>query len=110
MNVGQSIYTRDNVAHSLVNHHQLPLGNWIILTLTGKELVDEANCIISILSEFLQPKDLTLELWIWMADGNFSVLVLILLRLLKQVWGFSQALGCQTVRKIQFLWHHGAAC
>ena len=30
--------TRDNVAHSRVNHHQLLLGNWNILTLTGKEL------------------------------------------------------------------------
>ena len=41
----QSIRTRDNVAHSRVNHHQLLLGNWNILTLTGKELelVEEAE-------------------------------------------------------------------
>ena len=41
----QSIRTRDNVAHSPVNHHQLLLGNWNILTLTGKELelVEEAK-------------------------------------------------------------------
>ena len=32
------IRTRDDVAHSQVNHHQLLLGNWNILTLTGKEL------------------------------------------------------------------------
>ena len=29
---------RDNVAHLWVNHNQLLLGNWNILTLTGKEL------------------------------------------------------------------------
>ena len=41
----QSIRTRDNVAHSRVNHHQLLLGNWNILTLTGKEpeLVEETK-------------------------------------------------------------------
>ena len=38
MEAAQSIRTRDNVAHSRVNHHQLLLGNWNILTLTGKEL------------------------------------------------------------------------
>ena len=44
MEAAQSIRTRDNVAHS-VNHHQLLLGNWNILTLTGKELalVEEAK-------------------------------------------------------------------
>ena len=45
MEAAQSIRTRDNVAHSRVNHHQLLLGNWNTLTLTGKELelVEEAN-------------------------------------------------------------------
>ena len=45
MEAAQSISTRDNVAHSRVNHHQLLLGNWNILTLTGKELelVEEAK-------------------------------------------------------------------
>ena len=45
MKAAQSIRTRDNVAHSRVNHHQLLLGNWNTLTLTGKELelVEEAN-------------------------------------------------------------------
>ena len=45
MEVAQSIRTRDNVAHSRVNHHQLLLDNWNILTLTGKklELVEEAK-------------------------------------------------------------------
>ena len=38
MEAAQSIRTRDNVAHSRVNHPQLLLGNWNILTLTGKEL------------------------------------------------------------------------
>ena len=32
-----------------------------------------------------------------MADGNSSILVLILVCLLKRVWGFSQAPGCQRV-------------
>ena len=31
MEAAQSIRTRDNVAHSRVNHHQLLLGNWNIL-------------------------------------------------------------------------------
>ena len=41
----QSIRTGDNVAHSQVNHHPLLLGNWNILSLTGKELelVEEAK-------------------------------------------------------------------
>ena len=46
MEAAQSIRTRDNVAHSRVNHHQLLLGNWNILTLyTVKELelVEEAK-------------------------------------------------------------------
>ena len=38
MQAEQNICIRDNVAHSWVNHHQLLLGNWNILTLTGKEL------------------------------------------------------------------------
>ena len=38
METAQSIRTRDNVAHLLVNHHQLLVGNWNILTVTGKEL------------------------------------------------------------------------
>ena len=45
MEAAQSIYTRDNVATSGVNHHQLLLGNWNVLTLTRKELelVEEAK-------------------------------------------------------------------
>ena len=40
-----SIRTRDNVAHSRINHHQLLLGSWNIFILTGKELelVEEAK-------------------------------------------------------------------
>ena len=38
MEAAQSIRTRDQGTHSRVNHHQLLLGNWNILTLTGKEL------------------------------------------------------------------------
>ena len=41
MEASQSIRTRDNFAHSRVNHHQLgnwniKLGNWNILTITEK--------------------------------------------------------------------------
>ena len=45
MEAAQSIRTRDNVAHSRVNHHQLLLDNWNIFTLTGEklELVEEAK-------------------------------------------------------------------
>ena len=45
MEAAQSICNRDNVAHSRVNHHQLLLGNWNILTLTEKELelIEEAK-------------------------------------------------------------------
>ena len=38
MEAAQRIHTRHNVAHSWVNHHQLLLSNWNILTLTGKDL------------------------------------------------------------------------
>ena len=45
MEAAQSIRTRDNVAHPRVNHHQLLLGKWYILNITGKEieLVEEAK-------------------------------------------------------------------
>ena len=45
MEAAQIIRYRDNVSHSRVNHQQLLLGNWNILTITGKELVlvDEAK-------------------------------------------------------------------
>ena len=61
---------------------------------------------IAILSEFFQPRDVALELWIWMADGNSSNPVLIIICLPKRVWRFSQAPGCQ----IEFLWDYGSAC
>ena len=38
METVQRMRTRDNVAHSQVNHYQLLLGNGNILTLSGKEL------------------------------------------------------------------------
>ena len=110
MEAAQSIRTRDNVAHSPVNHHQLLLGNWN--TLTGKELelVEEAKRYHLDIINFLQPNDVALELCIWMADGNSSILVLILVCLHKRVWGFSQAPVCQTVCHIVFLWDHGSVC
>jgi len=45
METEQSNHTRDKVAHSRVNHHQLLFDNRNILTLTGKELelVEEAK-------------------------------------------------------------------
>ena len=43
MEAAQSICTRDNVAHSRVNHHQLLLGNWNILTGKELKLVEEAK-------------------------------------------------------------------
>ena len=66
MESAQSDRTRDNVAHSTVNYHQLLLGNWNILTLTERELelIEEASSIISILSEFLQTKDVALGM-VW---------------------------------------------
>ena len=91
MEAAQSIRTRDNVAHSRVNHHQLLLGNWNILTLTGKELelVEEAKRYHLDIIGVSSTNDVALELWIWMADGNSSILVLILVCLHKRVWGFS---------------------
>ena len=53
---------------------------------------------------------MALELWIWIADGNSSILVLILVCLLKRVWGFSQVPVCQTVSQIGFLWDYGSVC
>ena len=38
MKAAQSICTRHTITHSQVNYHQLLLGNWNILTFTGKEL------------------------------------------------------------------------
>ena len=43
MEAAQRIRTRDNVAHSRVNHHQLLLGNSNVLTGKELELVEEAK-------------------------------------------------------------------
>ena len=43
MEAAQSIRNRGNVAHSRVNHSQLLLGNWNILTGKELELVEEAK-------------------------------------------------------------------
>ena len=101
----QSSRTRDNVAHSLVNHHQLLLGNWNMLTLTRKELelVEEAKRydldIIGVSSTKKRGSG-TMDL-----DGgwNSAILVLILVCLLKWVWKFSLNPVCQTVCQIGFL-------
>ena len=54
MEAVQSTRTRDNILLSQVNHHQMLLGNWNILTLTEKKLafVEKQSDILSILSEF----------------------------------------------------------
>ena len=67
MEAARSIRTRDNVAHSWVNHHHLLFGNWNILT--GKELslfteVKRYHLDIIGVSKFLQPKNAALKLWI----------------------------------------------
>ena len=112
MEAAQSVCTRDNVAHSPVNHHQLLLGNWNILTLTGKELelVEEAKRYHLDIIGVSSTKRRGSGLWIWMADGNSSILVLILVCLQKRVWGFSQAPVCPIVCQIGFLWDHGSVC
>ena len=45
-------------------------------------------------------------------DGGWKLFyfVLILMCLLKRVWGFSQAPGYQIVCQIEFRWDHGSAC
>ena len=105
----QSISTQDEVAQSQKNNHQQLLCIWNILALAVKELElvgAKQSSTISILSKNLQPKDVDLKLWIWIVDGSFSILVLILVCLLKRVWEFLQAPGCQ----IGFLRNHGSAC
>ena len=112
MEAAQNICTQDNVAHSWVNHHQLLLGNWNILTLTGKELelVKEAKRYHLDIIKVSSTKRRGSGTVVWMADGNSSILVLILACLHKWVWGFSQAPVCQTVCSIGFLCDHGSVC
>ena len=45
LRTAQSNHTQGYVAHFRKNHHRLQLGNWNVLTLTGKELelVEEAK-------------------------------------------------------------------
>ena len=99
----QSTCTQDNVAISRVNHHQLLLGNWNILPLTGKELklVEKAKRyhldVIGVSSTKKRGSG-TVDL-----DAKSSILVLIPVFLLKRVSGFSQAPACQTVCQMGFL-------
>ena len=98
------IRTRYNVVHSRVNHDQLLLGNWNIFTLTRKELelVEEAKRFHLDFVGVSSTKRHGSGTVVWMTDENSSILVLILC-LLKLVWGFSQAPRCQTVCQIGFL-------
>ena len=110
MEAAQSIRTRDNVAHSRVNHHQLLLGNWNILTGKELELVEEANRyhldIIGVSSTKRRGSgtvdlDGGWKLFYSGADPSMSA---------QAGRGFSQAPVCQTVCQIGFLWDHGSVC
>ena len=112
MEAAQSIRTRDNVAHSRVNHHQLLLGNWNILTLIGKELelVEEAKRyhldIIGVSSTKRRGSgavdlDGGWKLFYSGADPSMSAQAGV---------GILQAPVCQTVCQIGFLWDHGSVC
>ena len=71
MEAAQSIRTRNNVAHSRVNHHQLLLGNWNILILTGKELelVEEAKRHhLDIFLNFFNQKT-----WLWNCGSGWRM-------------------------------------
>ena len=91
MEIAQSIRTRDNVPHLRVNHHQLLLGNWNILTLTTKEpeLVEEAKRyhldIVGVSSTKRRGSG-TVDL-----DGGWKLFFLVLIPVcqLKRVRGFS---------------------
>ena len=112
MEAAQSIRTQDNVAHSRVNHHQLLLGNWNILTLTGKELklVKEAKRyhldFIGVSSTKRRGCG-TVELdsgWKFFysgADPSMSAQAGV---------GILTSPLCQTVCQIGFLWDHGSVC
>ena len=108
MEAAQSIRTRDNV-----HTHGSTINNCRnILTLTGKELelVEEAKWyyldIIGVSSTKRRGSG-TVDL-----DGGWKLVYsgAILICLLKRVWGFSQAPGCQTVCQIGFLWDQGFVC
>ena len=112
MEAEQSIRTRDNVAHSRVNHHQLLLAIGIILTLTGKELelVEEAKRhhldIIGVSSTKRRGSG-TVDLnggWKLLysgADPSMSAQAGV---------GILTSPVCQTVCQIGFLWDHGSVC
>ena len=112
MGSAQSIRTRDDVAHSRVNHHQLLLGNWNILTLTGKELElveEEKRYHLDIIgvSSIKQSGSGTVDLnggWKLFysgADPSMSAQAGV---------GILPSPVCQTVCQIGFLWDHGSAC
>ena len=110
METAQSIRTRDNLAHSRVNHQQLLLGNWNILTLAGKklELVEEAkryhlHIIIVSLTEQRGSGTVDLDggwkLFYSGADPSMSALAGV---------GILTSPSCQTVSEIGFFWDHGS--
>ena len=112
METAQNIRTRDNVAHSRVNHHQLLLGNWNILTLTGKELklVEEAKRyhlnIIGVSSTKRRDSG-TVDLdggWKLFYSGADPSITF------QAGKGTLTSSGCQIARQIGFPWDHGSVC
>ena len=112
MEAAQSIRTRDNVAHSRVNHHQLLSGYWNILTFTGKELdlIEEAKRyhldIIRVSSTKRRSSgtvdvDGGRKLFYSRADPSMSAQAGV---------GIITSPVCQTVCQIGFLWDHGSVC
>ena len=112
MEAAQRIRTRDNVAHSRVNHHQVLLGNWNILTLTGKEqeLVKEAkryHLDIIRVSSTKRRGSGTVDL-----DGGWKLFYLGSDPTMSAQAGVGILTSpvCQTVCQIGFLWDHGSVC
>ena len=112
MEVAQRIRTRDNVLYLRVNHHQLMLGNWNILTLTRKEseLVEEAKRydldIVGVSSTKRRGSgtvdlDGGWKLFYSGADPSMSA---------QADEGILIAPACQTVCQIGFLWDRGSVC
>ena len=110
MEAAQSIRTLDNVAQSRVNHYQLLLGNWNILTGKELQLVEEAQRYHLNIVEVSSTKrrdsgtvDLDGEWKLFYSGADSSVSA-------QAVCEFSQALNYQTVSQIGFLWDHGFVC
>ena len=106
------IRTRDNVTHSPVNHHQLLLSNWNILTLTEKELelVEKAKRyhfdIVGV-SSIKRRGYGTVDL-----DGGWKLFYSGAVPSMSTQAGVGILISpvCETVCQIGFLWDHGSVC